>query len=77
MQFLADLLGVTVERPVVTETTALGAAYLAGLGAGFIGSIVDTKDLWQSDRTFSPVMGDADRDRLYAGWQRAVARITG
>jgi glycerol kinase len=77
MQFLADLLGVTVERPVVTETTALGAAYLAGLGAGFIGSIEATKDLWRSDRRFAPAMSLADRDRLYAGWQRAVARITG
>jgi glycerol kinase len=77
MQFLADLMGVTVERPVVTETTALGAAYVAGLGAGFIGSIEATKDLWRSDRKFMPAMRLADRDRLYAGWQRAVARITG
>ena len=77
MQFLADLLGVTVERPVTVETTALGAAYLAGLGAGFIGSIGETKDLWQADRSFTPAMPAVERDRLYAGWQRAVARITG
>ena len=77
MQFLADLLGVTVERPATVETTALGAAYLAGLGAGFIGSINETKDLWQADRSFVPTMPAAERDRLYAGWQRAVARITG
>jgi glycerol kinase len=77
MQFLADLLGVTVERPAMTETTALGAAYLAGLGAGFIGSLDETKDLWRRDRAFHPAMPTADRDRLYAGWQRAVARITG
>ena len=77
MQFLADVLGVTVERPAQTETTALGAAYLAGLGAGFIGSIAETKDRWRQDRTFTPAMPADDRDRLYAGWQRAVARITG
>jgi glycerol kinase len=77
MQFLADLLGVTVERPALTETTALGAAYLAGLGAGFIGSIAETKDLWRQDRAFTPAMQVDDSDRLYAGWQRAVARITG
>jgi glycerol kinase len=77
MQFLADLLGVPVERPAMTETTALGAAYLAGLGAGFIGSLDETRDLWRRDRVFQPAMPPADRDSLYAGWQRAVARITG
>ncbi|MDB5395177.1 MAG: Glycerol kinase [Rhodospirillales bacterium] len=77
MQFLADLLGVTVERPAMTETTALGAAYLAGLRAGFIGSLNETRDLWRADRIFHPIMPTGDRDRLYAGWQRAVARITG
>jgi glycerol kinase len=77
MQFLADLLGATVERPASTETTALGAAYLAGMGAGFIGSIAETKDLWRQDCAFSPTMPSGDRDQLYAGWQRAVARITG
>jgi glycerol kinase len=77
MQFLADLLGVPIERPALTETTALGAAYLAGLGAGFIGSIGETRDLWRADRMFEPAMPVGDRDRLYAGWQRAVARVTG
>jgi glycerol kinase len=77
MQFLADLLGIPIERPALTETTALGAAYLAGLSAGFIGSISETKDLWQADRVFEPAMAAKDRDRLYAGWQRAVARVTG
>ena len=77
MQFLADLLGIPIERPALTETTALGAAYLAGLGAGFIKSINETKDLWQADRVFEPAMTPADRDRLYSGWQRAVARVTG
>jgi glycerol kinase len=77
MQFLADLLGVPIERPALTETTALGAAYLAGLGAGFIGSIGETRDLWRADRVFEPAMPAGDRDRLYAGWQRAVARVTG
>jgi glycerol kinase len=77
MQFLADLLGIPIERPALTETTALGAAYLAGLGAGFIKSIGDTRDLWQADRVFAPAMAAKDRDRLYAGWQRAVARVTG
>jgi glycerol kinase len=77
MQFLADLLGIPIERPALTETTALGAAYLAGLGAGFLRSIGETRDLWQAERVFSPAMPAAERDRLYAGWQRAVARITG
>ncbi len=77
MQFLADLLDITVERPAMTETTALGAAYLAGLEAGFIGSLDETRTLWRSDRVFSPAMARGERDRLYAGWQRAVARITG
>jgi len=77
MQFLADLLGIPIERPALTETTALGAAYLAGLGAGFIGSIGETRDLWQADKVFEPAMRLQDRDRLYAGWQRAVARVTG
>ena len=74
-QRLADLTGLAVERPVVTETTALGAAYLAGLAAGLF---KDTKDIaarWALDRRFTPVMKRADRDRLYAGWKAAVKRV--
>jgi glycerol kinase len=74
-QRLADLIGLTVERPVVTETTALGAAYLAGLGAGLF---KDTKDIaarWALDRRFTPVMKKPERDRLYIGWKAAVARV--
>ena len=77
MQFLADLLGVTVERPAMTETTALGAAYLAALGAGWIGSLDETKKLWRGDRVFEPAMGAPQRDALYEGWQKAVARVSG
>lgn len=77
MQFLADLLGVVVQRPKMTETTSLGAAYLAGLRCGFVSSIEKTRSLWREDRAFRPSMAKAERDRLYAGWQRAVARITG
>jgi len=77
MQFLADLLGIAVERPAITETTALGAAYLAGLGAGLIGSLDAARENWRLDRQFEPTLSPARRDRLYAGWQRAVARVTG
>jgi len=74
-QRLADLTGLAVERPVVTETTALGAAYLAGLGAGLF---KDTKDIaarWALDRRFTPVMKKAERDKLYGGWKAAVKRV--
>jgi glycerol kinase len=75
MQRLADLLGVAVERPVVTETTALGAAYLAGLTAGLFGSLEELPRLWARDRRFEPVMDEAERDRRYRGWADAVRRI--
>jgi glycerol kinase len=74
-QRLADLTGLAVERPVVIETTALGAAYLAGLGAGVF---KDTKSIarhWALDRRFNPRMKKAERDRLYKGWRAAVARV--
>jgi len=74
-QRLADLTGLKVERPVVTETTALGAACLAGLGAGIF---KDTKTIarhWALDRRFVPRMKKAERDRLYKGWRQAVARV--
>jgi glycerol kinase len=74
MQFQADLLGVPVVRPKVTETTALGAAYLAGLAVGFWGSTGEVAANWQVDRRFEPVMPrDAAAARL-SHWERAVAR---
>jgi len=74
MQFLADQIGITVQRPAVTETTALGAAYLAGLGAGFFASIDDIARQWRCERVFEPKMERKRRDALYAGWQQAVRR---
>ena len=74
MQLLADLLGVPVERPRVVETTALGAAYLAGLGAGIYGSLDDIATHWAGERRFEPALDAAKRDRLYANWRDAVKR---
>jgi glycerol kinase len=76
MQFLADLLDVAVERPMITETTALGAAYLAGLQAGFVPSLDAAGQCWREERCFRPAMEGTTRTRLYEGWCRAVARIT-
>ena len=73
MQFQADLLGVPVVRPQVTETTALGAAYLAGLGVGFWDSSDEIAAQWQAERRFAPQMPAARRDELMARWARAVA----
>lgn len=72
MQFQSDLLGTRVVRPRITETTALGAAYLAGLAAGFWGSITDIEHQWQPDRTFSPQMPAEKINELVQGWNRAV-----
>jgi glycerol kinase len=74
MQFQADILGVPVQRPAVTETTALGAAYLAGLATGFWSSQGQLAHQWAVERTFEPQMSDEERDALYSGWQRAVER---
>jgi len=75
LQFLADQLGIAVEVPKVPETTALGAAFLAGLGAGLYRSLDDVGKLWQSDRRFEPAMSADERNTLYAGWQKAVGRV--
>jgi glycerol kinase len=75
MQFLADMLDIPVERPVITETTALGAAYLAGLKAGLWSSTEDIATHWQSDRLFQPAMKSSEREKLYAGWKDAVQRV--
>lgn len=72
MQFQSDLLNTAVERPVVNETTALGAAYLAGLAVGYWRDRQEIADGWKLDRSFRPAMPAEERDGLYAGWQRAV-----
>jgi glycerol kinase len=74
MQFQADILGVPVIRPVVSETTALGAAYAAGLAVGFWRGEDDLRANWQVDKTWEPQMGGTERKRLYAGWKKAVTR---
>lgn len=74
MQFQADILNVPVQRPVVTETTALGAAYLAGLAVGFWQSQTEIADKWKVERTYEPTMTADQRESLYAGWKRAVER---
>jgi glycerol kinase len=77
MQFQADILGVPVERPAVTETTALGAAYLAGLAVGFWQSQSEIATQWKLERAFEPTMSADQRETLYAQWKRAVERSRG
>ncbi|HEV2931042.1 MAG TPA: glycerol kinase GlpK [Propionibacteriaceae bacterium] len=74
MQIQADVLGVEVSRPVVAETTALGAAYAAGLATGFWASAEDLRDNWQQDKRWTPRTTDEQRAEGYAGWQKAVQR---
>lgn len=73
MQFLSDILGAPVDRPVVTETTALGAAYLAGLKAGLCPPPAEFQKTWALERRFTPAMDDRTRNAKYARWGRAVA----
>jgi glycerol kinase len=74
MQFQADILGVPVIRPKVAETTALGAAYAAGLATGVWNSLEELRQNWAEDRTWQPVMDSTTRDALYHNWKRAVTR---
>lgn len=74
MQFQSDILGVPVDRPMVTETTAMGAAFLAGLAVGFWKDKAEIAAKWNVDRTFKPAMAAADRDQKYKGWTKAVER---
>jgi glycerol kinase len=74
MQFLADMLGAPVDRPAVKETTAIGAAYLAGLGAGLCPDIETFARGWSSERRFMPALDESARNRKYAGWKDAVLR---
>ncbi|HSH47018.1 MAG TPA: glycerol kinase GlpK [Halomonas sp.] len=75
MQFLADMLGVEVDRPATLEITALGAAYLAGLRLGWYRDLNEIAALWNCERRFLPSMDAALRERLYSGWLEAVARV--
>ncbi len=75
MQFQADILGIPVVRPKLLETTAAGAAYLAGLGSGFWRGPEEIEGIWQEDRRFTPAMDASERARLYAGWRQAVAQV--
>ena len=75
MQFQSDILNVNIERPEITETTALGAAYLAGLAAGFWKSKGEVIQNWNMDKRFKPAINDDERDKLYSGWKRAVERV--
>ncbi len=77
MQFQADLLGVPVVRPTVMETTALGAAYLAGLAVGYWRDTADLQHQWQIDRTFQPTMRRNEAERRRMQWQRALERAKG
>ena len=74
-QTLADVLGVCVDRPMVTETTALGAAYLAGLGVGLYDSLDAVAEQWRCEREFTPLLEEGERQRRYQGWREAVARV--
>ncbi len=74
MQFQSDILGVPVDRPLITETTALGAAYLAGLATGVWRSREDLEKNWQLNARFEPKMDEAARNKMYSGWKKAVKR---
>ncbi|WP_240759823.1 FGGY family carbohydrate kinase, partial [Phytoactinopolyspora endophytica] len=74
MQFQADILGVPVIRPVVAETTALGAAYAAGLAVGFWESEEDIRTNWAQDKQWDPQMDETERDKQYRRWKKAVTK---
>jgi len=77
MEFQSDILGVPVVRPQVAETTALGAAYAAGLAVGFWDNLEDLRQNWLIDKTWDPDMAEDDRESLYGGWLKAVQRSMG
>jgi glycerol kinase len=75
LQFQADILGVRVCRPIVAETTALGAAYLAGLAVGFWNGLDDLRQNWVLDREFTASMPKHERESSYRRWKQAVSRV--
>jgi glycerol kinase len=74
MQFQSDILGVPVEVPLITETTALGAAYLAGLAVGFWESREELRDKWKLGQRYQPQISEPERERLHTRWLKAVER---
>jgi glycerol kinase len=77
MQFQADILGIPVERPIITETTCLGAAYLAGLATGYWSSLEEIEKNWQVEKRFEPQLSEEKREELCMLWDRAVGRASG
>ncbi len=77
LQFVADILGIPVERPVIMYTTVLGTAYLAGLGVGYWGSLEEIASKWRLERRFEPGISADRRDSLYHGWQKAIRHAAG
>jgi glycerol kinase len=77
MQFQSDLLQLPVQRPRVVETTALGAAYLAGLAVGYWNNVEQIADHWEVERTYTPQMSVERSQQLYRGWREAVRRASG
>lgn len=75
VQFLSDVMNLPIERPMITETTALGVAYLAGLTSGVYKDIDEVSQLWEQESQFTPQMKDAERDGLYSGWLDSVSRV--
>ncbi|MBV1887366.1 MAG: glycerol kinase, partial [Parvibaculaceae bacterium] len=74
-QNLSDIIGRSVERPVITETTVLGAAYLAGLQVGFYDSLTGISKNWQCDARFDPAMAETEQSARYGRWKEAVGRV--
>jgi len=74
MQFQADIVGVPVTRPVINETTALGAAFAAGLATGFYENTEKLRETWRAQQTWTPAIDEPTRESLYAGWRKAVQR---
>jgi glycerol kinase len=77
MQFQADILGTRIVRPADVETTALGAAYLAGLATGVWKNTEELESFWVRDKVFEPQMPERRREDLFAGWKNAVAHVRG
>ncbi len=75
VQFLSDILNLPIQRPAITETTALGAAYLAGITAGVFSGLQEVSQLWQQEQAFSQNMTESQREALYAGWLDSVQRV--